>query len=156
VHPQLTNERRKSRAAIVVLVLAGLWMMHGISAAGGAGCHAGTMSLVSAMSGGEGAMAAAAPVPSSVADSRTRPGTAARPDGMAAGQSGDLCLSGQPTDPGAAFIALIALVALAGCVLLGGDLVAWMQAAMQRARRWRAPPGRAGTALLDIVCVSRT
>lgn len=162
MHPQPapTSVRRASRAAIVVLVLAGLWMMHGISAAGSAGCHTAAMSLVSARSGDQDAMAAAAPVETSAtrAGAQTGPGAgaAARPAGMGTGLSGDLCLSAQPTDPGTALIALIAVLALTGCVLLGAALSAGMRATTQRRRRWRAPPGRSGTLLLALVCVSRT
>jgi len=136
---------------ITVLVLAGLWLMHGASADTGAGCHAGAMPLIAAMSGGRGAMAAPAE-----ASAGSRNGASASPAGMNAGQLGELCLSAQPPDPGTALIGLIALMALTRRVLPGSTALARVQAASLRTRRRRGPPGRWGVALLAAVCVSRT
>lgn len=141
---------------ITVLVFAGLWLMHGVSASTGAGCHAGAMPLIAAMSSAQGAMAAAAEAPATEAPAADSRAPVAGPAAMGAGPSGELCLSAQPTDPGAALIGLIALMALAGWILLDGAAPARARAAACRARRWRGPPGRTGVALLTVVCVSRT
>ena len=144
----MNAHRTTPRLVTVALVLAGLWFMHGISATTGAGCRGGAMPMIAVMT--SGAAASGAPLEARA----TGPGAQANPADISAGPSGDLCLSGQPDDPGAALIALLALLAVTGYVRLAP--AARLVPLARAARRWRAPPGRAGVALLTVVCVSRT
>jgi hypothetical protein len=145
---EMAPGRRAARSVIVVLVLAGLWLMHGISATSDAGCHDGAMPLVAAMSHGEDAVA----VPAGAPATRRESVAGAADPGMGMQQSGQLCLSGQPANPGAALIALLGLLAVARCLPVGTPT--WSMASC--ARRRRAPPGLFGLRLLAAVCVSRT
>jgi hypothetical protein len=128
-------------------VLAGLWMMHGMNATTDAGCHGMAMAtpMAASMTG---------TAPKATAPSAAVRGASTRANSVESGAtgSGELCLSGQPPAPGAT---LLALLAVAGCALLGATTVRpW--AVWFTGRRWRAPPGAAGMDLLTVVCVSRT
>lgn len=127
------------------MVLAGLWMMHGVSAMSGSGCHGGPMPLLAATSDGD---AMAAPAQARADGSAS----AAHSGAMSNGQSGEVCVPDQPQTSGAALIALLALMALVGCV----SRTAWAWAIARSARRRRAPPRPSGSDLLTVVCVSRT
>lgn len=144
----MNAHRITPRFVTVLLVLAGLWFMHGVSAMTGAGCRGGAMPMIAAMTNGAAASG------SSAEARATGTGARANPADVGAGPSGDLCLSGQPEDPGAALIVLLVLLAVAGCVRPAP--AAPLVPVACAARGKRAPPGHVGVALLTVVCVSRT
>lgn len=139
---------------LVFAVLAGLWVMHGMSGATDAGCHGAPMPLPAAWQ----AMAAA-PMPQS-APAMASPGGAGSGVlrlAVAAMEQvhGELCLSGQPPQPGRDALALLALLALTAVDEAGrASTTAGLRQAATARRR--APPGAAGARLLAMVCVSRT
>lgn len=133
--------------SVAPLVLLGLWLMHGMSATTGAGCHGVALMMPMSASVGETqpiAAGAAAPLGTS----------ASRPESQQQG-SGELCLSGRPPSPGDFLLALLATLAVVALALFahlvprpaGKACCTWQR---------RGPPGPVGRQLLTAVCVSRT
>lgn len=154
--PHLLRERPELARLLAVLVLAGLWLMHGVSATTNAGCH-GVPVMMSMSASAVGPQAAAgasrvsAKAPESAPDLRPAGTAASVPDGP-----GETCLSGQPPSPGDLLLGLLAAFVLVGLVACSTARSARpLVFAWSRARR-RGPPGTAGRALLTAVCVSRT
>lgn len=142
-----------ARPFIVLLLLIGLWVMHGMSGTTDAGCHGAVMPALSASSDSMPRVAAA-PSAETAAASRT----ATTSIGMGwPGQMrhGELCVSGQPPTPGQDLLALLALLALAGYGV-SGDCLRLSVGRVPRLARWQAPPSPFGIQLLTTVCVSRT
>jgi hypothetical protein len=131
-------------------LLVGLWAMHGMSGATGAGCQGTVMSVTSAapMTGTVHRMAQ--PQPAKVG--QTGAVLTAAMDRM---RHGELCLSAQPPPPGGALLALLAMLVLAACGVGHQTWISALGVALRR-WRWRAPPGPGGMRLLTVVCVSRT
>jgi hypothetical protein len=136
-----------------MLVLLGLWLMHGVSATTGAGCHGVPVMMSMSMSASAaepGSIMAA--TPTMRADHQVQAKSA---DSMPTG-SGETCLSGQPPSPRDLLLGLLACLVLA---VLGRVVPTWpphaASCAACRPRR-RGPPGRAGRVLLTTVCISRT
>jgi hypothetical protein len=139
---------------LVSAVLVGLWVMHGMTGATDAGCHGAPMPLP----------APGATMTASITQSAS---TATRPDASDGGaprvatpamdqmRHGELCLSGQPPNPGRDVLALLGLLILIACGQTCSPGESLRLRPLPRARR-RAPPGCAGTRLLTLVCVSRT
>jgi len=118
--------------------------MHGMSATTGSGCHGMVpMPLAVAMS-----PIGAPPTGSGV--------TAAAPAGSVGMGSGELCLSGQPPTPGDWALALLAALALVGCVVSAVSAGRTPVRRIAGCQRWRGPPHLAGMELLTAECVSRT
>jgi hypothetical protein len=139
---------------LVFAVLVGLWVMHGMTGATDAGCHGAPMALPAF------GATMTAPITHS-APAATRPdasdGGAPRVATPTMDQMphGELCLSGQPPNPGRDALALLALLVLIACgPTCGRCEPPWLRL-LSPARR-RAPPGCTGTRLLTLVCVSRT
>jgi hypothetical protein len=145
--------RKRLIRRLTPLVLLGLWLMHGISATSGAGCHGVPLMM---------------PMSASVSDALSMPTTMSastivrhsmdvtsvtRSASVQVG-SGELCLSGQPPTPGHFLLALLAALAMLGLVLLA-NLLQRLSGEACEVRR-RGPPGSAGRKLLTTVCVSRT
>lgn len=152
-----TSTRTRARPCIVLLLLVGLWMMHGLSGATGAGCHGAAIPVPAAISDGMSDGGAAPALMTSAPTAKSRSLTS---PSMSAAVSvpmlhGDLCVSGQPPTPGQDLLALLALGALLLCGLPGmqPDPLADRDV---RWARWRAPPAPFGIRLLTTVCVSRT
>lgn len=146
--------RRLAVRALAPVLLAGLWVMHGMAATTASGCHGGTMPLP--------VPAASAPRPQTAAEQQavhgamlalSRGETAARPTTHGPVESGDLCLSGAPPTGGALLSLLLAAIAW------------WLPDEAEKptssrsplgALASRAPPGSWGSDLLVKVCVART
>src|SRR5947209_6992535 len=111
---QRVSARRASRAVLIVLVLAGLWLMHGMAGTTDAGCHGAAMLIPRGM---PHVAAAPALVPGAAAKGAVaRAAASSIPAGLAEQmQHGELCVSGQPPTPGQDLLALLALLALALC-----------------------------------------
>jgi hypothetical protein len=139
---------------LIPVVLLGLWVMQGMSATMESGCH-GMVPTSLAASMNESMSDSSSMSPMSPALTETGV-TSAAPAGSAESESGEPCVSGQPPTPGDWALALLAALALLGCIapaLLVG------QPRLRNAAgacRWRAPPDPAGRELLATVCVSRT
>ena len=147
-----------ARAFIVLLLLVGLWMMHGMSGATDAGCHGAAMPLPMTASAAMPNVAAAPALTSGASSAAPlRAATSSSIGTGSAGQMrhGDLCVSGQPPTPGQDLLALLALLALAAYGMSGLDLGLSVTRAPHRTQR-QAPPGLFGIRLLTAVCVSRT
>jgi hypothetical protein len=142
------------RGAVFAL-LVGLWVMHGLSGTSDAGCHGAPMPM---------AGAAQMPVPSGLfgPGPQARPaagGVNARAEMASASMDqmrhGELCLSGQPPNPGGLLLALLALIACAlAAIELRGRPTARSPGSPRRSRH--APPGLIGRRLLTVMCVART
>jgi hypothetical protein len=153
---RLPSSARLSRPAVrllIPIVLLGLWMMHGMSATMESGCHGMVPTSLAASMSDSPAMSAM----SAVKSTPVRAGmTTASPAGSVELDAGELCLSGQPPAPGDWALALLAALALVGCIAFA---LAAGQPGVQRtagSRWWRGPPDPAGRELLTTVCVSRT
>jgi hypothetical protein len=151
---QTAGLTRPTVRLLIPVVLLGLWVMHGMSATMSSGCHGMVpTSLAASMNASmsdSSSMSPMSPVPAETGV------TSASPAGSAESESGELCLSGQPPTPGDWALALLAALALLGCVapaLLAGQPQLRLTA---DSRRWRAPPDPAGRELLTTVCISRT
>ena len=135
---------------LIPVVLLGLWVMHGMSATMESGCHGMVPTSLAASMSDSSSMSVMSAVPTEASV------TSVSPSGTAESESGELCVSGQPPTPGDWALALLAALALLGCIapaLLVG------QPRLRNAagsRRWRAPPDPAGRELLTTVCISRT
>lgn len=145
---------------IAVLVLAGLWLMHGVSATTAAGCHGVPVVMTAGASVTDPGTGAAANVGAPTTQAGMRAADAAPSRTSGAGSHGhgpcENCLSGQPPAPGELLLALFAALALVGhCLGVTGRLLSLPPGCWGRARR-RGPPGLVGRALLTTVCVSRT
>lgn len=158
---------------LAILVLLGLWLMHGVSATTGAGCHGvpvmmtmsasdtghgSTMAGDAAPRAGRGAVSRSGDVDTAHVDNaRADTARAESADTMRSG-SGETCLSGQPPSPRDLLISLLGCFALA--ILACGMAARPMRAPSSRPAcrdRRRGPPGHpVGRALLTTVCVSRT
>lgn len=144
----------------VFLLLAGLWVMHGMSGSTDAGCHGAPMPIPGDQAAMTTAMAAA---PARVMPASPSPSGRAQTAwaGSVLGgqmQHGELCVSGQPPTPGQdllVLLALLALLALAAYGVGGGSSSRLRSRAVYRAAG-RAPPSLSGIRLLTSVCVSRT
>jgi hypothetical protein len=160
--PSVLRHRAGALRVLAVLVLAGLWLMHGVSATTEAGCHGVPvmMSMSASAAGSGSAMVADAGVGAKRADmseSDATPGVrAAGTEGSGHSGPGEMCLSGQPPSPHDLLLGLLATFALLG---LAFGMAEWLgQPSMRgwsRVRR-RGPPGQAGRAVLTMVCISRT
>lgn len=153
---QDAGPRTAVRRFIMLLLLAGLWMMHGMSGSTDAGCH-GTAMPVPMKTASVSDVAAA---PASMLHERpvTNPHAATPSLGTALAEQmrhGDLCVCGQPPTPGQDLLALLALLALATSDRADVRLLRPVRHAVPGTRR-RAPPGLFGIRLLTTVCVSRT
>lgn len=147
--------RKPALRFLVPLVLVGLWLMHGMSAITGAGCHG--MLMPVAASATEARSMAGAGTASSMAQAIANTADAATITRSSSGQAGssELCLSGAPPTPMEFLLALLAGLALLGCVVLAA--VMWPRNPRRSRRRWgRGPPGPTGRELLTMVCVTRT
>lgn len=147
---------------LAVLVLAGLWLMHGVSATTEAGCHGVPvmMSMSASAAGSGSAMVADAVVGAKRADTSApdaTPGVRAAGTGAFSHSSpGETCLSGQPPSPHDLLLGLLASFALLGLAFgMAARLAQPSMRGWSRVRR-RGPPGQAGRAVLTAVCISRT
>lgn len=152
--PPSTSTRRRLIRCLALLVFLGLWLMHGMSATTGAGCHG-----VPVMMPMSAAVSEPPSIPSPASVSATVHGgeKGARLARSAFEQSGsaELCLSGQPPSPGDLLIALLAALAVFGIALFAAPTL-WPARKAPGAWRRRGPPGLVGRELLTAVCVSRT
>lgn len=158
----VARDRRRTRVMQLVagLVLAGLWLMHGVSATTAAGCRGVPVMMTSSMSAagaGSGATGRAR-AHAAAFESGPRLATdshAGHPGSMHAG-CGETCLSGQPPSAGDLLLGLLTCFALLALVrAVSGHLPRASAGVLSRLRRrGRPPPG--GTVLLTTVCVSRT
>ena len=153
-----------ARPVIVLLVLVGLWLMHGMFGTTEAGCQGGAMPVsmsVSVPVAAPGAVpdvaAAHAFMPSVPAAAGSRAVAPSVGAGLAeAMRHGELCQSGQPPTPGRDMLVLLALLALAGPIAARDVACEPFGLPLARRAGKRAPPGLFGTGLLTAVCVSRT
>lgn len=158
--PALRHCTRTLRT-LAVLVLAGLWLMHGDSATTEAGCHGvPVMMPMSASADSPGSQAAASARPGAMrADTRgSGAASGVRAQGAASEHPGpcESCLSGQPPSPHDLSRGLLSPLALLGLAVgMGAQPAQPLMRFRGRARR-RGPPGPVGRTLLTTVCVSRT
>jgi hypothetical protein len=140
---------------LISAVLVGLWVMHGMTGATDTGCHGAPMPL---------------PAPGATTTTpitHDNVSTATRHDASDGGappvatltmdqmRHGELCLSGQPPNPGRDALALLALLILIVCGPTCGPCEPLWLRPVSPGRR-RAPPGPDATRLLTLVCLSRT
>lgn len=160
--PPALRHRAGMLRMLAVIVLAGLWLMHGASATTEAGCH-GVPVVMSMDSSPVGSSSAAAghDMAGAIRMGTGDTGAAAVLRSAGTGASdhsgmGEACMSGQPPSPSELLLALLGLLALAGLVFgMPAQLIRPLMRGWSRSRR-RGPPGPAGMALLITVCVSRT
>lgn len=162
VTPSALRHRAGALRVLAVLVLAGLWLMHGVSATTEAGCHGVPimMSMSASAAGSGSAMVADAVVGATRADtseSDATPGVRAEDAGASSHSSpGEMCLSGQPPSPRDLLLGLLTAFALLGLAFgMAARLAQPSMRGRSRLRR-RGPPGQAGRAVLTMVCISRT
>jgi hypothetical protein len=158
--PHLDGLPAYVRPFIVLLLLVGLWLMHGMSGTTAAGCNGAAMPLLMVNADGM-ADAAAAPGGALTAGAsvalgpRAATATSFSIDLSERMPHGELCVSGQPPTSGQDLLRLLTLLALAVYGTAGSRAAGPVGRAV-RAARWRAPPGRSGIRLLLTMCVSRT
>lgn len=146
------GRRVKALQLLAGLVLAGLWLMHGVSATTEAGCHGVPVLMTSMSAPAAHAGPAAAGLARTSAATVSQPGTA----GSTHAGEGETCLSGQPPSSGDLLLGLLAcLAAFAFACGLAEFLPRRPSSTVDRLRR-RGPPGPVGRALLTSVCISRT
>ena len=124
-----------------ILVLLGLWMMHGVSATTNAGCHGVPMLMPTTST----SMTVAAPMSATTSVVRHTPAADAQ---MGCAET---CLSGQPPSSGDLMLGLLTAFILVA-IVFGLDLELRRPREMSR----RGPPGPVGRRLLTEMCVSRT
>jgi hypothetical protein len=149
---------------LAVLVLSGLWLMHGVSATTEAGCHGvPVMMSMSASAAGSGSgsgsgsqTVAHAPAVAGRADTGE---SGVRAEGTGAsghGSPGETCLSGQPPSSHELLLGLLSFLTLFGFSLGMAPPLTQPSRRDRSGLRRRGPPGRSGRALLTTVCISRT
>lgn len=159
VMPSSTARRSRALQVLALVVLGGLWLMHGVSATTEAGCHGVPVLMSRAGPAVDPGSPAAAGMTSRGSEAGREASAMvssfAVEDEPADACCGENCLSGQPPSPSHFLLILLASLALApglyavarppGCPLAGPG----------ESRR-RGPPGTVGRTLLLTVCVSRT
>lgn len=142
------------RYAAVLVVLAGLFLMHGMSSAA-AGCHGGDEAGIMPMAASaavEHPLAAAMTTMSPVADVRSATETATSAEDTHS-QSADTCVPLRPEDASAVGLPVLGVVLAFGLWLYGGSHPG---SPAGRRRSDAGPPRGSGTALLVNLCISRT
>jgi hypothetical protein len=147
--------RKLAPRLLVPVLLLGVWMMHGMSATTGAGCHGMRIMMSTTVSAVDARPMVAADTGASTTRTANTAGDAesARPASSHTGP-GEMCLSGQPPAAGSFLLALLAALAVAGWV--GFTALTRRPDPLRLGRGWRrGPPGLVGRELLTTVCVSR-